>query len=65
MWLHAEAATAHLAAKRGAKVVLAARSEQTTTAIAEEINKAGGEAVSIPCDVADRAQVDKVAREAV
>jgi len=38
-------ATAETAAKRGAKVVLAARSEQALTDVAERIKTAGGEAL--------------------
>lgn len=57
-------ATARKAAERGAKVVLAARSAETTSHIANEINQAGGEAISVPCDVTDRAQVDRVAQTA-
>jgi len=58
-------ATARLAAKRGAKLVLAARSGGTTEAIAAEINSAGGTAISVPCDVADRAQVQALADAAI
>jgi NADP-dependent 3-hydroxy acid dehydrogenase YdfG len=58
-------ATARLAAKRGAKVVLAARSKDTIATIANDINAAGGEAFSVPCDVSDRAQVEALAQAAV
>lgn len=58
-------ATARLAAGRGAKIVLAARSGGTTAAIAEEINHAGGNAVAVPCDVSDRAQVRALADAAI
>ena len=58
-------ATAEAAAKRGAKVVLAARSAQTLSGVVARIVAAGGEAVAVPCDVADRAQVDALARAAV
>jgi len=58
-------ATAKLAAQRGAKVVLAARSGQTTTGIAEEINRSGGEAIAVTCDVTDRAQVQDLASAAI
>lgn len=43
--------TARLAAKRGARLVLNSRNEQALIRIAEEINVAGGEAVSVPGDV--------------
>jgi short-subunit dehydrogenase len=58
-------ATARLAARRGAKVVLAARSGGTTDAIAADINNAGGKAVSVACDVTDRAQVKALADAAI
>jgi short-subunit dehydrogenase len=58
-------ATAKLAAERGAKVVMAARSQETTEAIANQINEAGGEAISVPCDVSDRGQVESVFRSAI
>ncbi len=53
-------ATAILAAERGAKVVLSARSGETCSQIAEEINAAGGQAITLSCDVANRAEVDNL-----
>jgi len=58
-------ATTKLAAKRGAKVVLAARSEGTIREIAEKINSSGGEALAVSCDVSKREQIEEVARAAV
>jgi len=58
-------ATAEGAAKRGAKVVLAARSDETLDEVVGRINANGGEAVAVPCDVADRAQGDRLAATAV
>lgn len=58
-------ATAEAAAEKGAKLVLAARSARALEAIAGRITNAGGEAVAVTCDVADRAQVDALARTAV
>ncbi len=58
-------ATARLAAKGGARVVLAARSKETLGNIADEINQAGGEAISVPCDVSDRQQVDRLVNSAL
>jgi short-subunit dehydrogenase len=58
-------ATAEEAARRGAKVVLAARSEQTLHEVVGRITAAGGDAVAVRCDVADRAQVDALAAAAV
>src|SRR4051794_26451357 len=58
-------ATAKLAAKRGAKVVLAARSEDATGAIVEELNRDGGAAVFVARDVSKREQVEELARAAL
>ncbi len=52
-------------AREGARVVAAARSEPGLTSLVEEIRGAGGEAMAIPCDVADFAQVKAVADGAV
>ena len=41
-------------AARGARVGLVARRAEALEALAEEIREAGGEAVALPCDVADR-----------
>src|SRR4051794_41097385 len=57
--------TAVTAAKKGAKVVLAARSGETLDKVAGRIAVEGGEAISVTCDVSDRAQVDGLAHEAV
>jgi NADP-dependent 3-hydroxy acid dehydrogenase YdfG len=57
--------TAESAARQGAKVVLAARSEQTLNDIVNRIKAFGGEAIFAVADVADRAQVEKVAQAAV
>jgi short-subunit dehydrogenase len=58
-------ATAEAAAKQGAKLVLGARSEQAMNDIVAGINDAGGEAIFVPCDVADRRQVDELAAAAI
>ena len=58
-------ATAETAAKKGAKLILAARSEQTLDQVVRRINDAGGEAIFVECDVANRQQVDHVAATAV
>lgn len=58
-------ATARMAARRGAKLMLAARSEETLKAIADEINSAAGEARVCTIDVGDRAQVEDLAATAV
>jgi len=58
-------ATARTAAEKGAKLVLAERSEETSNEIVNQINSRGGVAVYVPCDVADRQQVERVAQEAI
>lgn len=58
-------ATARAAARRGAKVVLAARNERDLNNAAEEIRRGGGEAIPVPTDVTDYAQVEALARRAV
>jgi 3-oxoacyl-[acyl-carrier protein] reductase len=50
-------ATALALAEAGAKVALASRNEQQLGKIAEEIMSAGGEALVVPMDVGDAAQV--------
>ncbi|MFL5338952.1 MAG: SDR family oxidoreductase [Gemmataceae bacterium] len=57
--------TARLAAEKGAKLVLAARSEHALQEIVQQINAGGGEAIAVGCDVADRAQVQRIADAAV
>jgi short-subunit dehydrogenase len=58
-------ATAKAAAREGAELVLAARSENALNGIVGQINQAGGQAVFIPCDVSDRKQVEAVAEGAM
>ncbi|HEV7346320.1 MAG TPA: SDR family oxidoreductase [Devosia sp.] len=54
-------ATARLAARRGAQVVLAARDADALDRIARDINAAGGTAIAVPTDVADEEQVQRLA----
>jgi len=54
-------ATAKLAAERGARVVLAARSEEATSGITDQLNQSGAETVFVPCDVTVRSQVEALA----
>lgn len=56
--------TARLAAKAGATLVLAARSEGPLRQLTEEITKAGGKAVYVVADVGVRDQVREIARVA-
>ena len=58
-------ATAETAAAKGAKVVIAARSEETSMDIVDRIVANGGEALFVACDVSDREQVEEVAAAAV
>jgi short-subunit dehydrogenase len=58
-------ATAQEAARRGAKLVLAARSSETLSQLAARINAEGGDAIAVTVDVADRAQVQRVADAAI
>jgi short-subunit dehydrogenase len=58
-------ATAEAAAGHGAKVVLAARSEEILALIANEINAAGGQAIHVAADVGDRRQVERIAQAAI
>ena len=56
--------TARMAAKRGARLVLAARSEDVLQELAEEIKSAGGEATYVVADVGNEADVLKIATTA-
>ncbi|MBN9523161.1 SDR family NAD(P)-dependent oxidoreductase [bacterium] len=58
-------ATAVELGRRGAAVVLAARSEDELRDAAEEVRAAGGRPLVVPTDVADFAQVEHLARTAV
>ena len=58
-------ATARLAAKRGARLVLAARSEGDLHQLADEIARAGGQAVPVAADVGSEADIRRIANEAV
>ena len=58
-------ATARMAADKGARLVLSARSEETLNSVAREIRSAGGEAVVCVADVGDRAQVERIAQSAL
>ncbi len=57
--------TAKLAAERGAKLVLVARSEATLQVLAAQIFDAGGEAIHVVADVGDRERMLFVAQEAI
>ena len=58
-------AAAQMAAGKGAKLVLSARSEDTLNSIAQEIRDAGGEATVCAADVGDPTQVERIAQTAI
>lgn len=58
-------ATARMAARRGAKVVLAARSKGALDALAAEIEGSGGQALAVPTDVAKESDVSALAAAAL
>ncbi len=58
-------ATAITAASRGARVVLAARSEHTLADVVRRIQGQGGQALFVAADIADRRQVEAVADAAI
>ncbi len=58
-------ATARMAARRGAKLVLAARNEEALLQLAGEIEAAGGQALAVPTDVTRKQDVTNLADAAV
>lgn len=58
-------AVARMAARRGARVVLAARSGDVLDRIAADITAAGGEALAVVTDVAERGDLDRLAEAAI
>jgi NAD(P)-dependent dehydrogenase (short-subunit alcohol dehydrogenase family) len=58
-------ATAQEAARRGAKVVIAARNGSDLERWAATIRREGGQAVAIPTDVANYVQVQRLVRDAI
>jgi short-subunit dehydrogenase len=58
-------ATALLAADKGAKLVLASRSENVLRELVMEINAAGGKAIEVCADVGKREDMEKVAQAAI
>lgn len=57
--------TALLAAERGAKLVLVARSGQTLAEAVQTIRESGGDAIAVAADVGDRAQLEAAAAAAI
>jgi NADP-dependent 3-hydroxy acid dehydrogenase YdfG len=58
-------ATARMAARRGARVVMAARNEQDLKEAAEEIRANGGNALAVATDVSDEAAVSRLGEAAL
>lgn len=58
-------ATAKIASREGAKLVLAARSAAVADAIVGEIRDAGGDAVAVICDLANRQSIDRAVEAAI
>ncbi len=56
--------TARMAAGRGARLVLAARSEDALEQLAQEITRGGGEAAHVVADVGDQGDVRQIAEAA-
>jgi len=58
-------ATAKLAAERGAKVVLSARTREALMQAVDEIKQAGGDAVFVEADVTEKGALERVAATAL
>lgn len=58
-------ATAKLAAERGAKVVLSARTRKALAQAVDEIKQAGGDALFVEADVTDKGSLERVAATAL
>ena len=57
--------TAQMLAEQGACIVLAARNEAALNSTADEVRQRGGTPLAVVTDVSDRAQVERLASEAV
>ncbi|MDK2980551.1 MAG: 3-oxoacyl-[acyl-carrier protein] reductase [Chloroflexota bacterium] len=51
--------------KNGASVVLAARTRSQIEAVAQEITQAGGQALAVPCDLAEASQIETLFQKAL
>lgn len=58
-------ATAHVFASHGAALVLAGRRKEALSTLADEVQQAGGYALTVPVDVTDEKAVEELARRAV
>ncbi|MDR5858815.1 SDR family NAD(P)-dependent oxidoreductase [Halomonas eurihalina] len=52
-------------AHHGAKVVVSSRKPEACAAVAEAIREQGGEAISVPCHIGDKAQLENVVARAL
>lgn len=59
------AASAKLLAAAGAAVVVVARSSDEIEGVAAEIRQSGGDAIAVPCDVSDPAQIEEAVESAI
>ncbi|UOR07367.1 SDR family oxidoreductase [Hymenobacter aerilatus] len=57
--------TARMAAKRGARLVVAARNTEALEQLAEEIRSQGGQAIAVTADVGQEEDVARIASEAI
>lgn len=57
--------TARMLARRGARLVLAARKEESLNKLADELNQSGGEVIICPTDVGDQQQVRRPGEKAI
>jgi len=58
-------ATSRLFAQEGAKVVITGRNEERGRRVVEEIERASGTAIFVPCDVSSAADCERTVRETV
>lgn len=58
-------ATAKMAAKAGAKLVLASRNDEALARLEKQINDEGGQAIHVVADVARRDEVERIAQAAL
>src|SRR5215218_1991390 len=57
--------TARMAAQKGARLVLAARSEEPLKQLSAELTACGGKAIHVVADVANEQDVQRIADEAI
>src|SRR5436190_21011831 len=57
--------TARMAAKRGARLMVAARSEESLQRLVDEIKAQGGEAVYVAADISRSEDVERIAQASI